>query len=454
MKNNLFFLFVITFLCSQLYSETNVGSLSDVKNYKNFVSSTVVFNGKVYRYYIVYDKDVVDSIFIETKDWLDDVRGYGGPINLQVYFSIDGKIKNVNVIEQNETDIYAKKVFTKEYLSQYIGKDLNNPPVLAENINSISGATISCNAVNYIIYESIKLVNLAIFSKNQFIGYKKISIPKNEKIKTGILVLVFVLSVICYLFRIKFIRYIVLIGMIYFLGIKYAGGLSISHLRNIFFGNIPNWNNIFFLTFIGLTLITTLIFGRLYCGWLCPFGAVTELLFNIKHFFEIKYKTSLGQKIDFTVVEDIGIIKFLRKLEKYFRNIKYLLLGLIFIFPNFISVEPFQYLFVLEKTNINKIVYLVIIIIFCILFIRLWCRYFCPLGGGLALISLISFFRLKIEPKVCLKCDICKNVCPTNAIVETNDKKKYKIISQECILCNRCRFFCGPLGIKNKFFKR
>jgi polyferredoxin len=229
-----------------------------------------------------------------------------------------------------------------------------------------------------------------------------------------------------------------------FLGIMYYGGFSFNHIQNLIYQNFPHKSNIFIWSLIVLTILTTLLIGRLYCGWLCPFGAVTEFLFEIKKFFEQRYKKSLGKEIEIDIIEDMSIVKFLRKYEHIYRYIKYILAVIILLFPAMIFLEPFQYMFLSYKINLVQMIYLIIILLFCILFIRLWCRYFCPLGGFLSIVAKVSLFKLKMA-KSCFHCEICKTVCPTHAIVEKD--KKLKIIYSECVLCNKCRQSCGPKNI-------
>ncbi len=419
---------------------------------ENFVSSSVVVNGKIYPYYIVLENNQPTSIFIESVYWTDKIYGYGGPINLQIYYTLDGKIKKIKVLEHSETQNYASKVLSEDHLKQYYNKNSTDKFVLGEDIKSVTGATITASALNEIIYQATQNVNRYIFNKQNF--KKATKIYSKELLKTVVLFLIYTVSIVTFLLNAsQVVRYAILVLNIVFLGMIYSGGLSFSHILNIknFF---TTSSNIFIIVLIILSLLTTIIFGRLYCGWLCPFGAVSEILFEIKRFFERKYKKTLGKEIELEFVEDTKLIKHLRNFEKYFRYIKYIFATCVFVFPMLIIFEPFQYLFNPYKMTLLKFLYLIIILIFCLLFIRVWCRYLCPLGALFAVISKLSIFRLKINEENCLGCEICQNVCPTNAIVVKN--KKRIILTTECILCNKCRQQCGPKNIiqTNYFLKK
>ncbi|MCX7940186.1 MAG: 4Fe-4S binding protein [Endomicrobia bacterium] len=422
--------------------------IAKVNNYEKFLSTFVYVNGKERAIHFLYTDNTIVGFFIESKDWTDkEIRGYGGPINLQIYFSLDGKIQKIKVIEQYETKIYTKDVFTEKFFSQYYNKDDYSKFSLGEDIHGITGATITCSAVNEILYQCVKNVKLYLKSKNEM-NIVSFRMSKIEIFKICIALLLFTTSVVGFVKNIHMLRNIVLLVSIVFLGIVYKGGISIGHIQSLLNLNLIVTGNIFILILLGLILLTTLIFGRLFCGWLCPFGAVIEFIFNIKKFFEIKYKKSLGKEIEVEFVEDSNIVKFLRRFEFIYVKLKYILAALIIIIPTIIVVEPFQYLFLIHKTTLTQLIYLLVILLLNILFIRLWCRYLCPLGGVLGLVSKISVFKLNISTQLCLRCEICKSICPTNAIVEKNNS--LKIIHTECILCNKCRSECGPKSVSLK----
>jgi len=436
------FLFITLFLFSILKAE---------ESFERFISSSVFYNGKNREYFLVLEDNEITRFFVESKDWVDEnIKGYGGDINLQIYFSLDGKIQKIKVIEQYETEMYAKDVFTEKYLSQYYGKNAYNEFILGKNIHSITGATISCSAVNEIIYQCVKNVNQCLIKKN-IIKKTNFRLTKIEVVRTIILLVLFLIAIFGFIYNIKILRYLIMFVSVIFLGIMYYGGFSFNHIQNLIYQNFPHKSNIFIWSLIVLTILTTLLIGRLYCGWLCPFGAVTEFLFEIKKFFETRYKKSLGKEIEIEIVEDNVVAKFLRKYEYLYRYAKYIFAVLILFYPKFIFFEPFQHMFLINKTSLKGIIYLIFVLIFCLLFIRLWCRYFCPLGGVLSLFSKISLFRLKINTVKCFNCEICKTICPTNAIIEKNDK--LKILYTECILCNKCRQSCGPKNINISYLK-
>jgi ferredoxin len=69
---------------------------------------------------------------------------------------------------------------------------------------------------------------------------------------------------------------------------------------------------------------------------------------------------------------------------------------------------------------------------------RFWCRYLCPLGGLLGLISKVSLFR-PVVGRACNRCAQCVGVCRLDAIESSRD---YEIVSSECTVCLDCQASC------------
>ncbi len=69
---------------------------------------------------------------------------------------------------------------------------------------------------------------------------------------------------------------------------------------------------------------------------------------------------------------------------------------------------------------------------------RFWCRYICPLGGLLGLVSKVSWLRRATNDR-CIKCDQCARACPTGTI---DPKKDYTSDPSECIMCLECAPAC------------
>lgn len=222
-----------------------------------------------------------------------------------------------------------------------------------------------------------------------------------------------------------------------------------------------------------LMLGLTFLFGRFFCGWICPLGTLIDFAgsFNknkgfyneakVKRFSHIKYYilgfvaggAVLGVQI-FWLFEPITILArfvslnfiplFTYSVDKLFifmlnqlnrpeilfdlyRNLKTSFLGLeIAYFPHTKIVFLFFSLIMLSAYWMK----------------RSWCRLICPLGAMYAVFA--RFALLRRYTQGCVFCGNCKAKCPTAAI---NDDMSYT--KSECILCMECVSSC-PIGV-NKF---
>ena len=241
---------------------------------------------------------------------------------------------------------------------------------------------------------------------------------------------------------------------IYIIGIIFEGQPSVVNI----FALIDNIKNleIFMLDpciFLGWIMILSTIFiwGKaLFCGWICPFGALQELLFKIRSLI-IKNDTSIEFHINIT-----------NKL-KYLRYIIFISLMLVSFKSLHLAeilseIEPFKTTWILGIKNRPLLIslYTIIILLIGLFTYRFFCRFICPLG---AFLSLLSFFTiLKIKRRgTCVSCRICRHSCNSRAIDSSGN-----IDSKECFGCFTCvnnmynKDLCPPyknLKIREKYEK-
>ena len=80
---------------------------------------------------------------------------------------------------------------------------------------------------------------------------------------------------------------------------------------------------------------------------------------------------------------------------------------------------------------------------------RFWCRYICPLGGLLGLVSRVSLFRRTVDQEKCTRCRRCARECPVNAI---DPEGEYASDPAECTLCLQCVEGCptGAIAVRRQ----
>ncbi len=177
----------------------------------------------------------------------------------------------------------------------------------------------------------------------------------------------------------------------------------------------------------GFTALGMLFWGRgVYCGWLCPFGALQELLNNAAVRLGVR-QIAVPQALH----ERLWVIK-------YTAFVGILALSFYSMHDALIvaEIEPFKTAISLRMLRAWPFVLFVLTILTAGLFIeRFFCRYFCPLGAGIAIPAKLKIFDwLKRRPQCGRECRLCETKCTVGAIDPLG-----RINANECVLCLRCQ---------------
>ncbi len=180
------------------------------------------------------------------------------------------------------------------------------------------------------------------------------------------------------------------------------------------------------LVLMGIVFTLTLLFGPVFCGWVCPLGSIQEWVGKIgRYLLGKRYNNVMSQKLD-----------------KGLRYLRYLLLGLVLYNTArsgmllFTNIDPYFALFHFwtGETAVAALVILGITLILSLFIERAWCKYACPYGAMLGLFNLIRVFRIKRQADTCIDCGLCNSTCPMN--IEISSKTSVK--DHQCISCLKC----------------
>ena len=246
-------------------------------------------------------------------------------------------------------------------------------------------------------------------------------------------------------------RNIYLLWILIWLGWEAGGQVTILSILTWVTAPIsqPSWNTLLsdplLIVLMSYVIVTFFVWGRgVFCGWLCPFGALQELIANIGKFLKIKQ------------------IKIPEKYNKASLNIKYIILLTLFvtcfIAPNFLNlgseIEPFKTAISMKfNREWYYVIYAVLLLALGLFIERFFCRFICPLGAFMAIGGKLRIFNsfLKRRNECGSPCKLCSNECPIDAI-----EKNGKINMNECFYCLDCQslyyndYKCPPLVIIRK----
>jgi len=214
------------------------------------------------------------------------------------------------------------------------------------------------------------------------------------------------------------IRWITLAYTLGYLGFYDSGFLSISHITSgIKVGPSMYLNDAPLLLLIVFTLVTTLLWGRIFCSSLCPFGALQDIITKlVPRRFQYHVPQGVHDRaiyIKYGILALILVMTFVASdiiIFQYFEPF-----GTVFFWSQQVLLWAIALGFLLASTFIK----------------RFYCRYACPLGAALGVISMISPYRIKRVAQ-CDVCKVCEHACPTGAIRGPN------IDFKECVRCDLC----------------
>ena len=197
----------------------------------------------------------------------------------------------------------------------------------------------------------------------------------------------------------------------------------------------------------GTLLLYCILFGRMICGWMCPFGFIQELLHKIK---TPKIKKSPVTRVlsYFKYVVLVFFVLIVPLLYAFHETplpafCKYIcpagtLLGGIGLLSNPFNAGELARLGPLFTW---KFLLMVSILVGCVFIFRLFCRFICPLGALYALFNRVSIFGIKLNRDKCVDCNRCIAHCHMDI---------HHVGDPECISCGECVSVCPTNAIQWK----
>ncbi len=296
-----------------------------------------------------------------------DGEGYGGPlvVGIRAERTDNGaRIKEIIVLRHKETPPFLDRLNKKNFFRQFAGKDVSDNFIAGDDVDVISGASVSSIGFTAAVREAVHLGAVQHLDLAATWQQPSWNIGPND----AILVILFALAFYAAYRRdkaAKYARYLVMAGALVFVGFYANTSISLGSLAGIVMGYIPplKQHPLWWIMMIGV-LGSVIVLGRnIYCQFICPFGVVQNLLQKISG-IQLRIKPQVQ-----------------RQARTMIFSLSWVALMLIFLsaHPALGSYEPFAMMFSLEGLGIQWYI-LPAAIIGAFFVPNFWCRLFCPVG--------------------------------------------------------------------------
>jgi spermidine synthase len=346
---------------------------------------------------------VTEGYLFPTTSLAPCVNGYGGEIRLAVLIDAEGALKEFRILRSHETPAYL--LFLRSWFDALKGRNLLSAKPF-EGVDGVSGATMTSNAVMRILDHSAKSFG------SEILGRKIETTAEPMKSAGTIQFLAFVVLTAAALFlrfrpgvwrrRLFLMIALALFGLIWNLQYSTHHAMSLVSVR------IPGLSMsgpLFLALFVPVIVV---LFGNVYCGYLCPFGAAQELAGDLR---PSRWPTDPGKLV-----------------WRYGRFVKYALLFVLtslFALTRDSSVlraDPLTTIFGAAR-DLLLIAIGVAALAISFFFRRFWCRNLCPAGAFLSLLNGIRLLKRFFPAPRPTACDL--------------GVRSHRDL--DCIHCDRCR---------------
>jgi NosR/NirI family nitrous oxide reductase transcriptional regulator len=450
----------------------------------------------------VYRDEELLGYLMRTSD-IAPIPAYSGePITLLVGLDVEGRITGLEITEHSEPILVVgiSEQDLAHYVEQYRGVTVEKKVKLggAERdgyvtIDGITGATITAMVMNATVMKSVQQVAVtrgipqpvdvpaaaagtgesrsqetrqAALASAQpppvwWLGESSepfwVSVWSDRVWQIALLMIALTVLTAILLFQdwltrrpglLRIVRTTFLLFTLFFIGWYTLAQLSIIHVLTFINAILHHFSWESFLVdpliFIlwGYVALTLLLWGRgVYCGWLCPFGALQELLHQLAQRLKIP-----EYKFPDVVHERLTAIKYI-----IFVGLFGLSLQSIGYAARAAEVEPFKTAIVMhfDRGGIF-LLYALVLLAIAVFNRKFYCKYLCPLGAALAIPAPLRIFDWLRRRKECGRpCQICARQCEVQAIRPTGE-----INPNECHYCLDCQLTywddhnCPPLSEK------
>lgn len=363
------------------------------------------------------DQQPVGSIaLVSTLAAAPEVRGYAGPLNLLLAVDAGGRLRRVQYLDSNETPAYIHGI--DHWLAGLSGEEMARQGLTLDRVDALSGATVTSQAALAAINRTVRRVGQVAFGDRaggwaaaDRQGSAASAAVGSAWRSPGLWVvgLLMLLFFPVYLSGSERGRLWFQAAALAVLGLWLNSLVTEVDLANLSLGHWPDLaTNPLRWLLLAFVLVSALLFGQVWCGYFCPFGALQEFI------------SRLGRALRLRRYPD-------RPLDTLARFTKYLLLAgmLVAVWlsgdPAWVGFNPMQLFFGWQWQG-WMLALTLLVLLAALLYYRFWCRYLCPFGALLALSNKVALLHRLAPKRRFNHCDL-------------GVRGEFDV---DCIRCNRC----------------
>ncbi len=340
-------------------------TLDDIRKVMPGASSHTHRLEPVDHYLVKDEKGTVIGIAFLTSAVPPPVRGYRDELDILTGMDTSGTITGVTILSHQEDPEYIGKLTAAGFLKKFVGRSVDRG---FDDIEAVTGATISSNTIKKDIQTAAfevhrKLIDSGIIRKEAGTTMR----PFDALAAAAVVVLMAGAVAAVLMPRQRWLRYALWIASFAAVGIWLNAPITVGTFVDLRNGTLPPHLPLLLLLFFAV--IASLVKGNLYCAYMCPFGALQEGASRLR--FPKCRPADSAEK-------NAGWLRWIILIASVFA----IAIGV----QSFRTIEPFALLF--SRTRMFVVYIHAGVVIAVALFIRRpWCKYFCPTGAVLDLLS-------------------------------------------------------------------
>jgi len=182
-----------------------------------------------------------------------------------------------------------------------------------------------------------------------------------------------------------------------------------------------------FLSILAFVAVFTIIGNKLFCGWVCPIGAIQEI------FHRIPLPKKLKFKLPFRISNTVRFVLYI--------------VFLIVVFTAGVSIydyfNPFEFLF--WEFQLPMILVFAVTLIAAVFIFRAFCYLICPLGLVTWVLEHLSLVKVRVNKEKCTNCNLCVDASPCPAVPSILEERRSR---PDCHACGRCIEVCPEKALE------